>query len=160
MSAKLTAGTDESEKIKFAFEVYDINKDGYISNGELFQVMKMMVGNNLTDQQVRYRRCQSHQRCHAHTHRHAQIAWSAAGNGSLSVCLSVCLQLQQLVDRTMLQADIDGDGMISYAEFKKVGRHCTPPCLLTYLPACLPVCLDERVCAVCGVCVCVCVCRW
>ena len=57
----------------------------------------------------------------------------------------------------MLQADIDGDGMISYAEFKKVGRHCTPPCLLTYLPACLPVCLDERVCAVCGVCVCVCV---
>ena len=86
ISAKLTAGTDESEKIKFAFEVYDINKDGYISNGELFQVMKMMVGNNLTDQQVRYRRC------HAHTHRHTQIAWSAAGNMGLylSVCLSVC----------------------------------------------------------------------
>lgn len=51
--SKLAAGTDELQKTKFAFDVYDINKDGHISNGELFAVMKMMVGNNLNDQQVR-----------------------------------------------------------------------------------------------------------
>lgn len=51
--AKLTAGTDEYQKTKFAFDIYDVNKDGFISNGELFIVLKMMVGNNLTDPQVR-----------------------------------------------------------------------------------------------------------
>ena len=30
-------GSDE-EKLKFAFKIYDINGDGYISNGELFDV--------------------------------------------------------------------------------------------------------------------------
>ena len=35
---------DEEAKIKFAFKVYDIDGDGYISNGELFQVLQMMVG--------------------------------------------------------------------------------------------------------------------
>lgn len=80
--SKLAAGTDETLKTKFAFDVYDINKDGHISNGELFAVMKMMVGNNLNDQ-----------------------------------------QLQQLVDRTILQADKDGDGMISFEEFKEMVSH-------------------------------------
>ena len=56
---------DEEEKIKFAFKVYDMDEDGYISNGELFKVLKMMVGNNLND-----------------------------------------LQLQQLVDRTVIAADL------------------------------------------------------
>lgn len=32
--------------------MYDIDRDGYISNGELFIVMKMMVGSNLKDQQL------------------------------------------------------------------------------------------------------------
>eukprot|EP00382_Lankesteria_abbotti_P005208 CAMPEP_0113846466 /NCGR_PEP_ID=MMETSP0372-20130328/1322_1 /TAXON_ID=340204 /ORGANISM="Lankesteria abbotti" /LENGTH=177 /DNA_ID=CAMNT_0000815611 /DNA_START=50 /DNA_END=583 /DNA_ORIENTATION=+ /assembly_acc=CAM_ASM_000359 len=80
--AKLTAGTDESQKTKFAFDIYDVNKDGHISNGELFSVMKMMVGTNLNDQ-----------------------------------------QLQQLVDRTILAADKDGDGMISYDEFREMVSH-------------------------------------
>ncbi|XP_026194137.1 calcineurin subunit B [Cyclospora cayetanensis] len=80
--SKLAAGTDELQKTKFAFDVYDINKDGHISNGELFAVMKMMVGNNLNDQ-----------------------------------------QLQQLVDRTILQADKDGDGMISFEEFREMVSH-------------------------------------
>eukprot|EP00918_Siedleckia_nematoides_P104039 GHVU01226922.1.p1 GENE.GHVU01226922.1~~GHVU01226922.1.p1 ORF type:complete len:165 (-),score=47.99 GHVU01226922.1:697-1191(-) len=80
--AKLTATTDDQAKIKFAFDVYDIKKDGYISNGELFSVMKMMVGNNLTDQ-----------------------------------------QLQQLVDRTIIQADKDCDGLISYEEFNNMVSH-------------------------------------
>ncbi|CDJ35737.1 protein phosphatase 2b regulatory subunit, putative [Eimeria mitis] len=70
------------QKTKFAFDVYDINKDGHISNGELFAVMKMMVGNNLNDQ-----------------------------------------QLQQLVDRTIVQADKDGDGMISFEEFREMVSH-------------------------------------
>jgi hypothetical protein len=34
------------------FRIYDIDNDGYISNGELFQVLKMMVGNNLKDTQL------------------------------------------------------------------------------------------------------------
>ena len=63
-------------KLKFAFSIYDMNNDGYISNGDLFKVLKMMVGSNLTD-----------------------------------------VQIQQLVDRTILQADKDFDGMISYPEF-------------------------------------------
>ena len=35
-----------------AFKVYDMDRDGFISNGELFIVLKMMVGNNLKDQQL------------------------------------------------------------------------------------------------------------
>jgi hypothetical protein len=38
--------------IVVAFKVYDMDRDGYISNGELFIVLKMMVGNNLKDQQL------------------------------------------------------------------------------------------------------------
>ena len=59
-----------------AFKIYDIDRDGYISNGELFQVLKMMVGNNLKDG-----------------------------------------QLQQIVDKTIIYSDKDGDGRISYEEF-------------------------------------------
>eukprot|EP01066_Platyproteum_vivax_P006084 Platyproteum_vivax@DN1921_c0_g1_i1.p1 len=80
--AKLAAGTDVHQKLRFAFEIYDIDKDGYISNGELFTVMKMMVGANLTD-----------------------------------------LQLQQLVDRTFVQSDTNGDGLISFQEFGKMVTH-------------------------------------
>ncbi|KAL8281424.1 hypothetical protein RQP46_006108 [Phenoliferia psychrophenolica] len=65
------------EKLKFAFKVYDMDRDGYISNGELFLVLKMMVGNNLKDQ-----------------------------------------QLQQIVDKTMMEADQDGDGKLDFEEFK------------------------------------------
>lgn len=53
-----------------------MDRDGYISNGELFLVLKMMVGNNLKDQ-----------------------------------------QLQQIVDKTIMEADTDEDGKISFAEF-------------------------------------------
>lgn len=59
--------------------MYDIDGDGYISNGELFIVLKMMVGNNLTD-----------------------------------------VQLQQIVDKTILEADKDKDGKLSFQEFKDV----------------------------------------
>ena len=45
----LSAGSSQEEKLRFAFQIYDINNDGYISNGELFHVLKMMVGSNLND---------------------------------------------------------------------------------------------------------------
>tara|TARA_B110001450_G_scaffold159167_1_gene148463 strand:+ start:176 stop:349 length:174 start_codon:yes stop_codon:yes gene_type:complete len=48
----LSAGSTQEEKLRFAFQIYDINADGFISNGELFQVLKMMVGNNLNDVQL------------------------------------------------------------------------------------------------------------
>lgn len=70
---------DKEQKLRFAFNIYDIDKDGYISNGELFQVLKMMVGGNLKD-------------------------W----------------QLQQLVDKTIITLDTDGDGKISFEEFSAV----------------------------------------
>jgi len=66
-------------KLQFAFRVYDMDGDGFISNGELFQVLKMMVGDNLTD-----------------------------------------VQLQQIVDKTILEGNEDKTGKISYAEFKKM----------------------------------------
>jgi len=66
-------------KLKFAFQIYDMDGDGYISNGELFQVLKMMVGDNLNE-----------------------------------------VQLQQIVDKTILEADIDRDGKISYEEFRQM----------------------------------------
>ena len=66
-------GNNEEEKLKVVFKIYDIDNDGFISNGELFTVLKMMVGNNLTD-----------------------------------------VQLQQRVDRTIIKADEDYDGKISF----------------------------------------------
>lgn len=64
-----------------AFRIYDMDNDGFISNGELFQVLKMMVGNNLKD-----------------------------------------TQLQQIVDKTILFADKDEDGKISFEEFCNVSE--------------------------------------
>jgi len=51
LSAFSSKGNKE-EKLRFAFKVYDIDRDGYISNGELFIVLKMMVGSNLKDMQL------------------------------------------------------------------------------------------------------------
>ena len=59
LSAFSSKGSQE-EKLRFAFKVYDIDRDGYISNGELFIVLKMMVGSNLKDMQLQ-------QVCHRHT---------------------------------------------------------------------------------------------
>lgn len=72
---------DKESKLRFAFRIYDMDNDGYISNGELFQVLKMMVGNNLKD-----------------------------------------TQLQQIVDKTILFADKDEDGRISFEEFCSVSN--------------------------------------
>ena len=50
--ARLASTADKEEKLRFAFEVYDVNRDGYISNGDLFSVMQAMVGDNLTEEQL------------------------------------------------------------------------------------------------------------
>jgi serine/threonine-protein phosphatase 2B regulatory subunit len=63
-------------KAQVMFKIYDVNNDGFISNGDLFKSLKLMVGSNLDD-----------------------------------------LQLQQLVDRTIFQADTDKDGKLSFDEF-------------------------------------------
>ena len=62
-----------------AFKVYDMNNDGFISNAELFQTLKLMVGSNLKDS-----------------------------------------ELQQIVDKTILAGDKDGDGKLSFQEFSSV----------------------------------------
>ncbi|XP_012371634.1 calcineurin subunit B type 2 [Octodon degus] len=72
---------NEEQKLRFAFSIYDIDRDGYISNGELFQVLKMMVGENLKN-------------------------W----------------QLQQMVDKTIIILDKDGDGKLSFEEFSALVR--------------------------------------
>jgi serine/threonine-protein phosphatase 2B regulatory subunit len=69
----------KKDKIDFAFKIYDIDGDGFISNGELFTVLKGMVGDNLND-----------------------------------------VQLQQIVDKTIIEADKDGDGKLSLEEFAEV----------------------------------------
>ena len=69
--------SSKKDKLKFAFQIYDIDRDGYIGNGELFIVMKMMVGKNLQDD-----------------------------------------ELQQIVDKTIMEADQVGDGMLDFEEFK------------------------------------------
>ena len=45
-------GTDE-EKARFAFRIYDIDNDGYISENELFEVMKTMVGDNVDNENLK-----------------------------------------------------------------------------------------------------------
>jgi len=74
--AQVANKADKVQKLTFAFKIYDIDKDGYISNGELFRVLKAMVGNNLKD-----------------------------------------TQLQQVVDKTIMIHDKDGDGKIGFDEF-------------------------------------------
>ena len=65
--------------VSVAFKVYDIDNDGFISNGELFQTLKLMVGSNLKD-----------------------------------------TELQQIVDKTIIAGDKDGDGKLSFKEFAAV----------------------------------------
>lgn len=73
-----TAGTSKDDKLRFAFNVYDIDGDGYISNGELYMTLKQMSGTNLTEE-----------------------------------------QLQQVVDKTIMENDLNHDGKLSFEEFKK-----------------------------------------
>uniref|UniRef100_A0AC11BCN1 Calcineurin like EF-hand protein 1 n=1 Tax=Ovis aries TaxID=9940 RepID=A0AC11BCN1_SHEEP len=72
-----------SNKLHFAFRLYDLDKDDKISRDELLQVLRMMVGVNISDE-----------------------------------------QLGSIADRTIQEADQDGDSAISFTEFVKVLLHC------------------------------------
>ena len=37
--SKFSSKAEKEEKLRFAFRIYDIDNDGYISNGELYQVI-------------------------------------------------------------------------------------------------------------------------
>lgn len=72
-----TAPSEAHERrTKFAFKMYDVDNDNFISNSDLFHILKAMVGNNLND-----------------------------------------VQLQELVDRTLIKGDKDRDGKLNYEEF-------------------------------------------
>lgn len=69
-------GSTKNEKLMFAFKIFDIDNDGFISNGELFLVLKMMIGENLSNE-----------------------------------------NLQDLVDRAIMDVDVEDNQMISFEEF-------------------------------------------
>jgi serine/threonine-protein phosphatase 2B regulatory subunit len=37
---------------RFAFQIYDLDSDGFINNEELYNALKAMVGGNLKDKQL------------------------------------------------------------------------------------------------------------
>merc|ERR1712172_355190 len=47
-----TKNVDREKKLRFLFSIYDTDRDGLIRNAELFEVLKMMVGTNLTETQL------------------------------------------------------------------------------------------------------------
>ncbi|XP_027021685.1 calcineurin B homologous protein 1 [Tachysurus fulvidraco] len=68
-----------NNKLLFAFRLYDLDRDDKISRDELLQVLRMMVGVNISDE-----------------------------------------QLGSIADRTIQEADTNGDMCISFNEFIKV----------------------------------------
>ncbi|XP_060028794.1 calcineurin B homologous protein 2 [Erinaceus europaeus] len=65
-------------KLRFAFQLYDLDRDGKISRQEMLQVLRLMVGVQVTEE-----------------------------------------QLESITDRTVQEADEDGDGAVSFHEFAK-----------------------------------------
>ncbi|XP_008053761.1 calcineurin B homologous protein 2 [Carlito syrichta] len=65
-------------KLRFAFQLYDLDGDGLISRQEMLQVLRLMVGVQVTEE-----------------------------------------QLESIADRTVQEADEDGDGAVSFLEFTK-----------------------------------------
>ncbi|KAJ8978975.1 hypothetical protein NQ317_001447 [Molorchus minor] len=68
----------KEEKLRFAFKMYDLDNDDMISKDELLAILHMMVGTNISEE-----------------------------------------QLNSIAERTIVEADVDGDQMISFEEFCK-----------------------------------------
>lgn len=45
--------TEIAKKIEFAFRLYDVHGDGYITSDDVLEVLKLMVGDNLPEAQLR-----------------------------------------------------------------------------------------------------------
>ena len=67
------------DKLHFAFRMYDLNGNDYISKEELLAVLTMLVGSNIKTE-----------------------------------------QLLSIAERTIMEADMDNDNLISFDEFAKV----------------------------------------
>ena len=50
--AQLSEKGGMENKLKFAFKMYDVDQDGFISNEDLCSILKIMVGNNLSPTQL------------------------------------------------------------------------------------------------------------
>ena len=46
------ASSSEVDKVPFVFDIYDVDKDGFISPEDLFEVVKLMCKDNLTTTQL------------------------------------------------------------------------------------------------------------
>ena len=51
LSVFSSKGTHE-QKLLFAFRVYDVDDDGFISSSDLYSVLKMMVGDHIQDERL------------------------------------------------------------------------------------------------------------
>eukprot|EP00127_Corallochytrium_limacisporum_P001839 Clim_evm5s87 gene=Clim_evmTU5s87 len=71
--------TDREKKLQYCFQIYDVDGDGKVGAQDLFTILKLMVGSNISTD-----------------------------------------QLQQIVDKTIAEADLDHDGFISFDEFSEV----------------------------------------
>ncbi|KAH8374419.1 hypothetical protein KR200_002571, partial [Drosophila serrata] len=92
---------DKLSKLRFAFRIYDMDNDGYISNGELFQASVKVYKCGRTLQMNRF-------------FPYMQVLKMMVGNNLKET------QLQQIVDKTIGFADKDEDGKISFDEFCSV----------------------------------------
>lgn len=77
--AVLSPGMPKEKKLRFTFKLYDVDGDGRVSNRDLFETLKIMVGDNLT-----------------------------------------AVQIQQIVDKTFIEADLDRDGFITFNDFQRL----------------------------------------
>eukprot|EP00796_Vickermania_ingenoplastis_P010105 gene10105-7072_t len=77
--AILSPQMPKESKLRFTFKMYDVDGDGKVSNKDLFETLRVMVGENLTG-----------------------------------------VQIQQIVDKTFIEADLDRDGYITFEDFQRL----------------------------------------
>ena len=99
------------------FRVYDVDNDGFISNADLYHVLKAMVGSNLNDVQLQQlvdrTIIQVQQR--GATLRIVLLNRMHARRSVCSLCLLCCVRCSLAADS---QGDKDKDGKLNYEEFK------------------------------------------